>query len=173
MGGLRSKFGPIRTASGPSRRVRERGLHEDVAAGRRAIFTDLREPRAPGPHVERRARGVQTRKKDHPSPSLRETSPGRRPAPRDTAAGSTTFTKIANKWNTALIGADSASSVILNFLWERRWRLVTASVPRRPHDVLPRGGREHAGDAGFIGAESASFLNLKLRRWRRCDASAP
>ena len=25
-------------------------------------------------------------------------------APRDTAAGSTTFTKIANKWNTALIG---------------------------------------------------------------------
>ena len=28
----------------------------------------------------------------------------RTPASRETAAGSTTFTKIANKWNTALIG---------------------------------------------------------------------
>ncbi|KAL9701303.1 hypothetical protein quinque_004744 [Culex quinquefasciatus] len=40
------------------------------------------------------------------------------------ASGSTTFTKIVNKWNTALIRAD---------------------------DVLPRGGRKHAGAAGSAG----------------------
>ena len=81
--GLSSKFEPIRTAS---RRVREtafmkmassrdraaatpsswsheslRGRHDAVTAtraGRRAVAANLREPRAPGPHVVRRACGV-------------------------------------------------------------------------------------------------------------------
>ena len=34
---------------------------------------------------------------------------------------------------------------------------ATASFPRRPHDVLPRGRGQHAGDAGPVGA-----LTLKL-----------
>ena len=84
-------------------------------------------------------------------------------APRFRDAGSTTFTKIANKWNTALIGADAASSVILNFLWERRWRVATASVPRRPHDVFSRGRGQYPRDARPAGAESVLTLNLHDR----------
>jgi hypothetical protein len=114
--GLWSKFGPMRTASGPPRRVRERGRHDAVDAGRRAVPANLREPGPAGPHVVRRARGVQTRQKDHPSSSLLETTPGRRLAIHETAAGSTTFTKIANKWNTALIGADSVFDIELELI---------------------------------------------------------
>ena len=37
-------------------------------------------------------------------------------APRFRDAGSTTFTKIANKWNTALIGADSVFDIELELI---------------------------------------------------------
>ena len=85
-----------------------------LRAGRRAISQNLRESGPPGPHVVRSAAAssnrAQTRKKDHLPPPLLETTrldTSRRvptAASRETAAGSTTFTKIANKWNTALIG---------------------------------------------------------------------
>ena len=70
--------------------------------GRRAIFENLREPRAPGPHVLR----------------------------------------LDNFYK-------NSQQVEHGF--------------NRIDDVLPRGRREHAGDAGLVGAESASLkLTLNL-----------
>ena len=61
-------------------------------------------------------------------------------ASRVHAAGSTTFTKIANKWNTALIGAESVFDIELELFvgaaLASHGRDATASVPRRPHDVF-------------------------------------
>ena len=107
------RFGPRRGASEsavvmtPSPR---RHVTATRRAGRRAVPADLREPGQAGPHVERRRRGV--RFLPFPTLNFGKTAPrgpGAPLAPRVHDAGSTTFTKIANKWNTALIGADSAS----------------------------------------------------------------
>ena len=177
---LWSEFGPIRTASGPPRRVGERGRHDAVDAPRRSTSS----PCGPLKIGSGRSscRPAPTRR---PFPSISDLElwedgpegPGRasRRFHALANAGSTTFTKIANKWNTALIGADAASSVILNFLWERRWRPAAVarrvSVPRRPHDVFSRGGREHAGDARPAGAESVLTWTLNLRRRRRHETT--
>ena len=119
--GLRSEFELIRT---PPRRVRERGRHDAVAAtprqrvAPRRSTSSLYEPSrtASGRSSCRPARA----RRPFPSISDLELWEDRgararlaRRCRHDTSAGSTTFTKIANKWNTALIGADSVFDIEL------------------------------------------------------------
>ena len=106
--GLRSKFGPLRTAS---RRVRERGRHD---APRRST-SNLYEPSRTG-SGRSSCRPARARR---PFPSISQLEVRVDLSRRFHAlanTGSTTFTKIANKWNTALIGADSVFDIELELV---------------------------------------------------------